>query len=126
MGCHGALLRTPEIEGGRKFEGTLDRWNVDQAAGVAVVLEPGAAPGFRLVGIDRKCFVIAPTRMRDMINAAAQRSPAPAIDDVESERCVHLERRMQSRRQIPRLVAHAGDEFAWPAGRVKRNAASVA
>src|SRR5450755_1561981 len=120
------LQRTPEIKGRREFERALDGWNIDQSAGVTVVLEPGPAASFRLVGIDRKGLVIASTRVRDMIDAATQRSSAPTIDDVESERRMHFDRRMQGRRQVPRLVAHSSNEFARPAGRAKRNATSAA
>ena len=85
-----------------------------------------AAAGFRLVGIDRKGLVVAPARVRDIVDATAQGSPAPAIDNVEGERRMDVDRRMQRRRQVPGLVAHAGDEFALPAGRAERHAASVA
>src|ERR1022692_3852324 len=64
--------------------------------------------------------------MRYMIDAPAQRPPAPAIDDVEGKWRIHFDLRMQGRRQIPCLVAHAGDEFANPAGRTQRYAATVA
>ena len=59
---------------------------IDQPGGVAVILEAGPAARLRLVGVDRECLVVASARMRDMINAAAQRSPAPGIDDVEGQR----------------------------------------
>src|SRR5664280_3033002 len=61
-----------------------------------------------------------------MIDATTQRPSAPTIDDIESKRCMHLDRRMQGRRQVPRLVAHASHEFARPAGRAERYATSGA
>ena len=53
---------------------------------VAVVLEAGQAAGLGLVGVDREGLVIAPAGMGDMIDAAAERAPAPAVDDVEGQR----------------------------------------
>ena len=53
---------------------------------MAVVLEAGEAAGLGFIGIDREGLVIASARMGDVIDAAAQRALAPAVDNVEGQR----------------------------------------
>src|SRR3954462_1551255 len=120
------LSRTPQIEGHGIFERRLPGGNGVVAGGVAQVLEAGEAARLCLVGVDRKGFVVAPARMRDMVDAAAERAAAPAIIDVEGERRLHLDGRMQRGCGLPRLEADAGDILPGPPGRGERNTAAVA
>ena len=50
----------------------------------------------------------------------------PGVDDVEHQRRVHADRRVQRRRRLPGAVAHARDVLAGRAGRVQRHAPAVA
>ena len=93
---------------------------------MAVILETRQAARFRFIGVDRKALVAASPGMGNVIDAAAERAAAPAIDNVEGERSVSLDRRVQRRRQLPRLEPDPGDVFAGPAGRSQRNKAPVA
>jgi hypothetical protein len=61
---------------------------------MAVILETRQTPGFRFVGVDRDSFVVAATGMGNMVDAAAQRTPAPNIANVERERGVDVDRRL--------------------------------
>ena len=75
---------------------------LDDARRVAVILEAGPAARLGLVGIDREGLVVAPARMRDVIDAAAERAPAPGVDDVEGQRRVRRRSSDAGRRQAPR------------------------
>ena len=52
---------------------------------MAARLEARKATGFRLVAVDRKGVVAAPARMGHVIDAAAERPPAPRIENVEDQ-----------------------------------------
>src|ERR1700739_960328 len=78
--------RAPQVERGRIFEVDLERRHVDRARRVAVILETRAAPRLGFIGVDREGFVVASARMGDVIHAAAERAPAPGVDDVERQR----------------------------------------
>ena len=56
---------------------------------MAVILEARAAARLRLVGVHREGLVVAAARMRDVIDAAAERAAVPGVDDVEGQRRVH-------------------------------------
>ena len=64
--------------------------------------------------------------MRDVIGAAAEGAVVPGVDQIEDERRVDRDRRVQAVRRLPRAVADAGDEFALRAGRMQRDAAAIA
>ena len=64
--------------------------------------------------------------MGHVVDAAAERAPAPAIEDVEGERRMRLDGRLQGRRQPPRLEANAGNVFAGARGRGQRNDPAIA
>ena len=84
-----------------------------------------ARRAFRLVRVDRK-RVTAPAGVRHMIRASAHRSSGPRIDNVEDQRRVHRNRRMQARRRLPGPIAHARHELALFAGWMQRHAPPVA
>src|SRR5712671_5526840 len=120
------LGRTPQVEGHGIFERRLLRRNGVISRGVAQALEPRKASRLCLVGIDRKGLVVAATRMRDVVDAATKRATIPAIIDVEGERRLHRDGRMQRGRQLPSLEADAGGIFLRASGRGKRNPAAIA
>src|SRR5258705_13135781 len=111
------LSRTPQVEGHGIFERRLLGWNGVISGRVAQVLEPGEASRLCLVGIDRKGLVAATARMRDVVDAATKRATTPAIIDVEGERRLHRNGRMQRCSQLPRLEAAAGGILLRASGR---------
>src|SRR5205823_8840157 len=64
--------------------------------------------------------------MRYVVRAAANRPAGPRVDDVEGERRLDADRRMQCRRRTPGAEAHARDVFARDARRRKRQSTSIA
>ena len=81
---------------------------------------------FGLEGIYRITLEITPSRVGDVVLAAAQRTLHPGIDQIENERRVYANRRMQARRRLPGAIAHATDEFADRAGLLQRYGMTVA
>src|SRR3974390_1395200 len=73
----------PEIESGWIFSRRFDRRNGDKTSGVTIILETRAQPRLRLIESDRKGFQTTTMWMSDMINAAAQRTPAPGVNDIK-------------------------------------------
>ena len=63
---------------------------------MAMILEPRETACLRLVTIDRKGIVVAAARMGDMVDAAAERAAVPGIDDVEGQRRMDRNRRVQT------------------------------
>src|SRR5262249_22624759 len=120
------LDRTAQVERRGIFHRALLRRHAEEARGVAVGLEAREAARFGFVGINRKCLVVAPAGMRHVIDAAAERATVPAVDDVEGERRVHVDGRMQRRGKLPCLEGEAGEVFAASPGWRQRNAAAVA
>src|SRR6266851_5804496 len=120
------MSRTPEVES----HGILDRAFVptviEKSRRVTMVLEARQAPRLCLVGVDREGLVIATAGMDDVVDAAAERTGAPLVENVEGERGVGVDGRLQRPRQLPGLEADACDIFAGTAGGGQRNAASVA
>ena len=87
--------------------GTLDR-----AGRVADGEEAREPPALRFVGVDRERLEAAAAGMRDVVGAAAERAPVPGVDEIEHQRRVNGDRRVQAARRLPRAIAHAGDELA--------------
>src|SRR5262249_25941133 len=68
--------RAPQVEGHRIVKGGRLERRVIHPWRVAMVVEPRPTACLRLVGVDRIGLVVAPARMRHMIDAAAERSAA--------------------------------------------------
>ena len=52
-------------------------------------------------------LVVAPARMHHVVSAAAERAAGPGVEQVEGQRRVHADGRMQRRRRLPGAIAHA-------------------
>src|SRR4051812_45564535 len=76
-------LRRPQVEGQGEFKCALFARRVDDSGGVAALFESRQPARFGFVGIDRFCLVGAAAGMGDVVDAAAERAPVPAVDDVE-------------------------------------------
>src|SRR3974390_2430359 len=101
----------------RIFQGALFRGNRERSWSVTTGFESGKAAGLCLVGIHREDFIIATARMRDVIDATAQRLAVPAVIDVERQRSLRGDGRLQRGSEAPGLEADAGDKFtAAPGG----------
>ena len=101
--AHFTQERRPQVEGQREFHRPFFRWRVDTAGGMAMLLEAGQPARLGLVGVDRLGLVVASAGMGDMIDAAADRAAAPGVDEVEGQRRMHGDRRMQRRGRLPGL-----------------------
>ena len=62
---------------------------------MAVIPEACHATRLGFVGIDREGIVITPPGMNNMIGTASDRASAPAIDEIEDQRRLYANRRMQ-------------------------------
>src|SRR5215211_842679 len=88
--------------------------------------EARAAAGLGLVGVDRHAVVAAATGVGDVIAAAAEGPAIPGIVDVEGERRVDADGRMQRSGRLPGAIAHARDVLADRAGGAQGQAPAVA
>src|SRR3954462_5787847 len=104
--------RAPEVQRHRVFERAFLLGEVTRPRRMAVILEARQAPRFRFIRVDRNGFVVAATGMGDMVDAAAERTPAPEVEDIEREGGVDIDRGLQRGGQFPRLEADARDVFA--------------
>ncbi|MCY1432161.1 hypothetical protein D9M71_481510 [compost metagenome] len=73
-------------------------------------------PALGFVGIDRQGLVIAPARMGDMVLAAAQRPAHPGVEQVEHQRRMHRDGRLQTIGRLPGAITHGGDKLTDPPG----------
>src|SRR5579859_19816 len=102
------VSRETQIQGRREVPVIFGLRRVVSADPMAEGHETRQAPPFRLVGIDRIDFVIAPAGMGDVIGAAADRALVPAIDQIEHQRRLHADGRMQAGSRAPGAEPHAG------------------
>ena len=61
-----------------------------------------------------------------MVGAAANRALAPGVHNIEHQRRLHADRRMQRRRRMPGAKAHARDKLTRHAGGMQRQRAAIA
>ena len=118
--------RRPQVERQREVRVALLGRVAHRTGRVADVEEPRQAPAFRLVRVDRKDVEVPSSGMRDVVDAAAHRALVPCVQDVEHQRRVHRNRRMQAARRLPCPIAHAGDELADRSRGMQRHAPAVA
>src|SRR6516165_12398564 len=97
------MSRTPQVESHRIFERPLFAGQAEQSRRMAEIFEARQAPRLRFIRVDRQGLVVASARMGNVVEAAPERAAAPAIENVEGERGVDVDGRMQRRRQLPRL-----------------------
>src|SRR5262249_10276707 len=80
----------------------------------------------RFVGVYRKGGVVPPAGVPDVIGAAANGPPRRAVDDVDDQRCVDRDGRMETAWRLPRAVADSAHELALGAGRLERQLHAIA
>ncbi len=88
--------------------------------------EAADASAFRFEGVDRKRGVVSTAGVGDMAGAAANGTVQPGVDEVEDERSLHGDRRMQAAGRLPGAKADACNELALSSSGVQGNAATVA
>src|SRR5262249_33098048 len=93
----------PQVECHWIFERAFFVRQIEEPWRVAVILEARQAPRLGFVRVDRKGLVVASAGMSHVIDAAAERASVPAIENIEGERSVDVDSRMQRRRQLPCL-----------------------
>ncbi len=93
---------------------------------VADRLEAREPPALGLVRVDGEGLEAPAAGMRDVIRAAAKRPLVPRIDEIECERRVNADGRVQAARRVPRPIANAGDELADGPRWMQGNRAAVA
>src|SRR5437867_2608765 len=98
----------------------------DWAGRMAVRPEARDPPRLGFVRVDRKRVVVATARMHNVVRTAAERALRPRVDEIEGERRLHADRRVQRGRRTPRAKPQAGDELARNAGGRERQRATVA
>ena len=87
--------------------------------------ETRQAAALRLIRIDRKSCVTASAWMSHMINASAETATIPRVEEIERQRRMHADGRVQAIGGLPGAVTNAGDAFAVRAGGMQRNAMAV-
>ena len=83
-------------------------------------------PAFGGGRIDRTIVGRAPAGVDDVIGAAGDRTLVPAVVEVEMQRAVNADRRVQARRRLPGAIADAANLLARGAGRLERQLHAVA
>src|SRR6185503_2811926 len=76
----------------------------------------GETAAFGFVAVVRESLMAQTPGMRDVILAAAERAFVPGVVEVEHERGVDADGRLEAVRRLPRAVADAGHAFAVRAG----------
>src|SRR6186997_3424632 len=83
-------------------------------------------PALGFVGVHGEALEVSPARVRNVIGAASDGTARPAVVEIERERRVHGNGRMQARGGPPRAIAHAADELAGVARWRERHPPAVA
>lgn len=86
----------------------------------------GQSPAFGFIRIDRKLFKVPASGVGDMIGATGDGSAVPSIVNVEYERGVDSNVRMQTFSRLPGPVSDSTDRLALPSRRDHRNPLSIA
>ncbi|MGY3460293.1 hypothetical protein ACVWW5_005743 [Bradyrhizobium sp. LM3.4] len=94
--------RGPQVEGQRKLTCAFFGRRLHRPRRVAMVLEARQPPRLGLIGVDGLGVVAAAAGMGDVIDAATERAAIPGVDEVEGQRRVHRNGRMQARRPAAR------------------------
>jgi hypothetical protein len=70
---------------------------------MAMRLEPGKTPGFGFVAVDGEGVIVPPARMGDVVDASTNRATGPVVIDVECQRRIDRQDRMQCGCGLPAL-----------------------
>jgi len=126
LGRQAVGRRPTQVERQREVGIAILGRHVHQTWRVTDVEEPREPAAFRFVTVHREGLEVPSAGMRDVIDAAAERAVVPGVHEVEHERRVHRDRRMQTIGRLPRTIPDAGDIFARPSGRMQRHTPAVA
>ena len=90
--CHHTMSGgTPQIEREGKVGVSLFGWNSRHRGRVPAARKPREAPALGFVRVDGKLLETPPSRMRYMIDAAADRALVPPVHEIEHQRGVNAE-----------------------------------
>src|SRR6202022_1833355 len=101
-------------------------WDADLTRCMAEVEESRQTPAFRFVCVDWKDIEVPSAGRGDMGDAPPHRVLVPRIHDVEYQRRLHRNRRMQAARRLPGPVADARDKLSNRSRGMQRHAPTVA
>src|SRR5688572_2136762 len=88
--------------------------------------EAGEPSALGFVGVHGEALEVAPARVRDVIGAARDGAARPAVIEVERQRRIDWNRRMQARGRQPCAITNAADELARAPRLPERHAPTVA
>ncbi len=132
-GRNGVVVRVTDPASSRaqvqRIRKLAARYGTSHAEGprrVAQAREPGQPPALSFVAVHRKLIVTSAARVHHVILASTERTIHPGVDDVERQRRVRSNCRVQRRRRLPGAIAHASDVLAVPPGRLERYGPAVA
>src|SRR6266508_3069890 len=114
-------LDIPQIQREGKLATAFDKVWLHRAGRVAGTKKARVAAALGLVGVHREGGGVASAGVHNVVSAAADTAAVPGVHDVEYERRVDADSRVQATRRLPRTVADAGDIFGVGAGRVQRD-----
>src|SRR5205823_766949 len=107
---------TPQIERARIILVHLRAERRDLAAAMAEREEAGGAAALGFIGVHGETVEAAAARMGHVPRAAADHAVVPGVDEIEHQRRMHADRRMQARGWLPRPITYAGHELAGSIG----------
>jgi hypothetical protein len=97
-----------------------------RAGRVADALEAREPAALGFERVDRQRLVVAAAGVHHVIAAAAERAARPGVEQVEGQRRMHADVRVQRRGRLPGAVTHRADELADRPGRPQRHRMAVA
>ena len=107
--------------------GIDDRFSEQERSSCEPVTEkPGKATALRLEAVHRERVIAAPPGVGYVIDASTERAVAPGVDEVEDERSVNSDGRMEALGWLPRPVADRGYVFTLGSCRSERKGMPIA
>ena len=89
-------------------------------------VKPGQPAAFGFIGVDGKLFKVSSAGVGHMVGAPGNRPSGPLIVNVERQRCVNPDLRMQTVWRLPGSVSHAADRLSLPSGWYHGHAFAIA
>lgn len=100
--------------------------DVDVTGRVTGGLEPAVSPGFRFHGVHRRAVVGPAARMHDMVGGATDGPAGHLIHQVEGQRGVDGDRRVQRTRRLPGPEPDARDPLPRDTGGAQQDGMAIA
>ncbi len=124
-GCHATSRHAAQIESERKVWIELRLPHGETARHVTHVVEAGDTSTFGGRRVDRSHFVGTSAGVNDVIRTTRDRPLIPAIVDVDMQRPVDADRRVEAGRRLPGTVTHAANPLPRNASGLQRQRVAV-